>query len=925
MAQIKIYGDSVKGCIFFDGSTVEPKFLGTITASIKSDEPTRIVIQRTDRYEQDGVTFRKLFKRLNYERVQNSDGIDLVSELGYTVQQVVQYVNEQASAYSASGAVTLALDETPNFALDATSTSILVDNGATFPVNSIKAILGEDGLIDIISSDFSSGAVTHYEDIDHTTIQVAGASVAGGANDVVNTLNELFTVGAFESIVISDPYATMVADVNGVTDSGSTVGSNSIDPVGDDILAGASSHYNRCGWLSDESIDQAGEYFTFDIRVTDSMGFGLVLDQGEEKYGAGSYADPAMFCNDSTSNSASWGYYWSHWFHSGNKGPWTYYGQRTSSSIREGWGAFGSSDERVNYMADAPIKMKVGIDANGYMEVSWYDVSESTWRQVQRSSYVIEEGESLKLGVKIYGTRGRLHTVPKKHLLEPAAPTMYFRYIESPDGNFEYPLFATAEEANYYDSQNGGTGTGSNHTHTYTDDPTNTTWYMPDNGGTMTGTSAPAADLTLGQAATYTEITSLSNADQTPPQFSATNIVQEEGTNVNIQVTPAGATWSTSASISPSGSGLVFDGTSLIQGTLTDVGADTVYNVTVTRGNSYGSTTGSMTITATDETPVSTMVTPWTKALDFSGSNEHAVKVNGWVGSSPLLMDGVSMVLAGNSNPANTSNASSARPWATAIVFQADRNSSNQHIWNSGEGAGSSDDNIYLRLDSTGQVWFGWGRQGAVNECKVAVIPHSSTGRSWGVYIASNGTRLSGSNATAANLATAFDIRVMTNNGGDDFATLGSNQSTSANWVTTGGRMDRAFAGSLTIGGRGSNRSFHGKVASMVVTNLKLGVAMPTDAEIELMITDPKKWEDDHRVGQTVRQSIGSSTATYSPSNVYNGYGTTQIWLMGDGTSDSYANGIRNDVYPSEQNYTKLQLNSMVSNDIQTVNISGLT
>ena len=64
---------------------------------------------------------------------------------------------------------------------------------------------------------------------------------------------------------------------------------------------------------------------------------------------------------------------------------------------------------------------------------------------------------------------------------------------------------------------------------------------------------------------------------------------------------------------------------------------------------------------------------------------------------------------------------------------------------------------------------------------------------------------------------------------------------------------------------------------------------------------------------------------TYSKSNLYNGYGPVQIWLMGDGTSDSYANGIRNQVYPSEQNYTKLQLNSMVSNDIQTVNINGLT
>jgi len=91
------------------------------------------------------------------------------------------------------------------------------------------------------------------------------------------------------------------------------------------------------------------------------------------------------------------------------------------------------------------------------------------------------------------------------------------------------------------------------------------------------------------------------------------------------------------------------------------------------------------------------------------------------------------------------------------------------------------------------------------------------------------------------------------------------------------------------------------------------------------MITDPKKWEDDYRVGKPVRWTYSTSVTVYNPSNYTYGYSPVHIWLMGDGTSDSYANGIRNQVYPSDQNYTKLQLNSMVSNDIQTVNINGLT
>ena len=324
-------------------------------------------------------------------------------------------------------------------------------------------------------------------------------------------------------------------------------------------------------------------------------------------------------------------------------------------------------------------------------------------------------------------------------------------------------------------------------------------------------------------------------------------------------------------------------------------------------------------------TPVSNLTT-WNKAVDFSGGSQHLSKVNTWNGANPLLMDNISQIATGNSNSANASNNSSARPWATAIVFRTDSVTSNQHIWNSGEGAGSNDDNIYLRMSGTnGDLYFGWGRQGSVNECLIGSIGGSANSTHWwGIYVASKGTRLSGSDATAANLVDAFDIRLMGSNDTIPFGAL-HNVNTVARWTagSTGGRMDRSLTGSLTIGGRGSNRNFHGKVASMVVTTLPLSLAMPTDAEIELMITDPKKWEDDYRIGQTVRRSNGASNVNYTPSDVYNGYGNTQIWLMGDGTNDSFSNGIRNQVHPTDTTYTKLQFNSMLSNDIENVSITG--
>ena len=111
-----------------------------------------------------------------------------------------------------------------------------------------------------------------------------------------------------------------------------------------------------------------------------------------------------------------------------------------------------------------------------------------------------------------------------------------------------------------------------------------------------------------------------------------------------------------------------------------------------------------------------------------------------------------------------------------------------------------------------------------------------------------------------------------------------------------------ASSGATTIGGRGSNRSFHGKVASMVITTLKRSVQMPSTTEIEDMITDPVKWLQDYKVGESFRRPhSGTSTNNFQLRNTASGgYETlsTQVWLMGDGSNDSYSNMIRNRVNP---------------------------
>ena len=332
--------------------------------------------------------------------------------------------------------------------------------------------------------------------------------------------------------------------------------------------------------------------------------------------------------------------------------------------------------------------------------------------------------------------------------------------------------------------------------------------------------------------------------------------------------------------------------------------------------------------------PASSLTTPWTKALDFSGSSERAQQVSTSSSHCPLMMGNVGATVGGNATAGYTANSSNSRPWATAVVFRSDGNASNQHLWNVGEGAGSTDDNIYVRQTANGDMYFGWGRSGALNECHIGDgFDWTQTAQDWfGLYIAHTGERLSGSNATGPNLANCFDIRFMRQVGTNweivtgGFGDSVGNRSTTNNWNagTTGGRMDRTFGGAVTIGGRGSNRSFHGQVASMVMTTLKLGDTMPVDAEILMMTRDPQQWLTDYKIGNQYRLPQG--TSNFGPF-VLNASGPaygTQVWLMGDGASDAYAQ-IRNDVYPSIQNVYPLNMVSMVSNDIITVNIPGLT
>ena len=912
---IKIKRNEAGNCINFEGSS-NPTYWNACLSAVVDVNLTNTVNVVNDIITAQLGNTEYEFYQIPFEQFSDKDGNSFA-----TPQECADYITLNANVIGLSGDGIDLNGVNVCFGLDATSTSIMLDNGYSYGVNTIQSIVNEDGTIHIVSA--NGGDITHFYGLESGNACLDNGVIAGGINDINNTLNELFTVGAFESVVIADPHSTLVADVGGVDTTGGLVGS-AINPSGDDIGAGISAHYNKSGYKSTETIDQAGEYFTFNMRNEGIFGACLVLDDIADAQGNLTYADPTKFC-DGVTNTGNMGIQWGMFFHPSPNGPWTYYGAQSGTVYGSGWNgvdAFRYSNDGANWLAGNAEEFRIGIDANSFISMEYYNNDNSSWVVVSRTNYPVGNNVKFHLGIKFCDSTVRLVDNPKVHLLEAVAPTMYFRYIESPDNNFEYPLFATEEEANYYDLNSGGTGTS--HSHTYADDATSTTWYMADNASTMTETSVPSGTyLTfMSNPVTYTEITSLTDADLTPPAFSFSDISQEEGTSVNLQLYPAGATFSQSATISPTTSGLVYNTSShYLQGTLTDVGADTVYTVTVIRANSYGSTSSTFTITATDVPVASTLTTPWNKAIVVNGANEYLIGVHNSNSFNIMNMGGMNNDVWGANN-GKTSTDTDARPWSICQVVYID-NSQPQCYFSQAENY--ANDRISLSTHETGagsKIEFYWGRSTGTNGANsngVQFLFDKPSDGWYGYYIDTTGFRPNQTQSNTTDLAANFRFKQV------DLST-GTVTDITGTWTLVGdGRLNRGLNGDFYIGRESGSQSFSStgslKVASTLISTLKRDFLLPDDTEISMQVRDPQQWVIDYRDG--TQQRLAYNNTPYS----FDTYPErcVSLWLMGDGALDSYSNNIRNDVKTADQNYTMLRLQNMVSNDIENVTINGLT
>ena len=277
--------------------------------------------------------------------------------------------------------------------------------------------------------------------------------------------------------------------------------------------AGVASTHGARVW-SDETIDAVGEFF--DVEITGVGQFAIGLYSVED-------GDIAEI--EQNQGQDSTGYKWAQGFYNygTHVAPYAVFGSNALHSESVGWNGLESERLENNLTIQtklqdkdptAPAYFRVAINPQGYIAVYYFDEGRSNqYIMTARSTYTVIAG-NYGLMVKLISGDVQLATTPNRNAIDEAAPVLTYNYIESPDGEFTYPLFATAEEANHVDTINGGGGTS--HTHTFVDDvQAGRVWYMPDTGGSMNVGTAPTSTAQI----TYNEIPTLDDALFSPTPF----------------------------------------------------------------------------------------------------------------------------------------------------------------------------------------------------------------------------------------------------------------------------------------------------------------------------------------------------------------------------------------------------------------------
>ena len=612
-----VTNDLATGNILFTSvnHNIPPKVLGTLDAVVDPRSSQAIPRIRVRQLAEDGTVERVLIRRKPvwrfFSEQPGSEGPARITTATNSLTaelEVVTYLNSIFSEIPATTSTILnfTASDSLDCRRDATNTTVLFDNGKEHAVNAILAQVNGIGLINV--TDHATQQI-HFRNIRPDKVTIAGLAISSDALTVVNALNALFAVQPSGGVVLpSTIYPTLGGQLVSLNRAEHGTGNGIASTK--DVTAG---DHNARAW-SPEFINAKGEYFDFEMTGTGNFiaGFYDALTQSD-----------AIADNDLTEKFD--GLYWGVEVcdFGGYHAPHAVMGSNPTLAYGAGW---QSSDNLTLYRTngivqdahtnDGAVLWRAGIDQNGYGYVSYLDEGRSNqYILIARTGQTVDNlNVNLGLVVKLLTNEAALKEVPSVIGSDVDVPLLQYRYIESPDGAFYYPLFQTQEEANHLDTVNGGVG--ESHSHIFVDEPTGTVWYMPNTGGVHAGSAAPTESF-------YTPIPTEADSFYVPAAVTPVDRTFTEGESVNFRLIPDGDTANPVINNLPAG--LTYSN-NFVTGTAPYVAEDRTYEVVVTRTNAFGTRAESFNISITDNASLSV----------FPGYTvEYGNTVN--VGSSPVF------------------------------------------------------------------------------------------------------------------------------------------------------------------------------------------------------------------------------------------------------------------------------------------------
>lgn len=180
---IKVVRNRAGNCVNFIGTTNPAYWNACLSAQVDTEDNTRINIINDLRTANVNEPVYEFYK-IPYTEFQDRDGNSFAS-----AADTAAYISVEANVASSTGQFVLSDNDTMNFSLDATGTTILMDNGDSFALHSIRAVGNEAGHIDILQH---TGDISIFEGLRVANTSINGAAVSADQATAVNELNALF-------------------------------------------------------------------------------------------------------------------------------------------------------------------------------------------------------------------------------------------------------------------------------------------------------------------------------------------------------------------------------------------------------------------------------------------------------------------------------------------------------------------------------------------------------------------------------------------------------------------------------------------------------------------------------------------------------------------------------------------------------------